>query len=195
MQSTVQDYNAFYLKRIDETIKKALLEHHRTLAIRVDLRLPDYPADSDAEVISRFTDSLKAKIRAYLERKRQEGKRIHPCTLRYAWAREFGPLNGKKHYHVLLLLNKDVWFTPGDYQSESSLAGLIKQAWCSALRVSYPGNATLVHFPENPCLWLDRNSMDYSKQQEEVMKRASYLCKNITKQYGDGERSFGCSQY
>jgi hypothetical protein len=64
-------------------------------------------------VISRFTDSLKARITALQARQRREGKRVWPTTLRFVWAREFGEIKGKKHYHAVLLLNRDTWCGPG----------------------------------------------------------------------------------
>lgn len=114
------------------------------------LRFPDCPA----AVISRFTDSLKAKIDAYIKRKQHEGKRVHATTLRFVWVREFGERNGKKHYHVVLLQNRDTWCGAGDYRAPDSLAGLIKQAWCSALRVDAQQYSSLANFPQNPVLWL-----------------------------------------
>ncbi|WP_434218423.1 YagK/YfjJ domain-containing protein [Escherichia coli] len=72
--------------------------------MRVDLRFPDVPAATDAAVISRFINALKARIDAYQKRKHREGKRVHPTTLHYVWAREFGECKGKKHYHLMLLV-------------------------------------------------------------------------------------------
>ncbi|MDQ4586627.1 YagK/YfjJ domain-containing protein, partial [Escherichia coli] len=42
------------------------------------------------------------RIDAYQKRKHREGKRVHPTTLHYVWAREFGECKGKKHYHLML---------------------------------------------------------------------------------------------
>jgi hypothetical protein len=39
---------------------------------------------------------LKAKITASQLRRKQEGKRVHPTTLRYVWAREFGERSVKR---------------------------------------------------------------------------------------------------
>ncbi|MCL3908027.1 inovirus-type Gp2 protein, partial [Escherichia coli] len=60
-----------------------------------------------------------------------------------------------------------------------SLAGMIKQAWCSALGVDVGCHATLVHFPAWPAVWLER---------------ADYLAKEHTKAHCTGERNFGCSR-
>ena len=160
-------------------------------ALRVDLRLPDVPAATDAAVISRFINALKARIDAYQKRKHREGKRVHPTTLHYVWAREFGECKGKKHYHLMLLVNRDTWCRAGDYRAPESLAGMIKQAWCSALGVDVGCHATLVHFPAWPAVWLARND-DTGFQQ--VLERADYLAKEHTKAHCTGERNFGCSR-
>ncbi|SQO19055.1 malate transporter [Escherichia coli] len=99
-------YNPFWQQRIRETVRHALNVHPRLTALRVDLRFPDVPAATDAAVISRFINALKARIDAYQKRKHREGKRVHPTTLHYVWAREFGECKGKKHYHLMLLVKR-----------------------------------------------------------------------------------------
>ena len=186
-----QNLNPFWQQRIADTFQNALNDYTRVLMLRVDLRFPDAPAVTDAAVISRFTESLKAKITASQQRKKGEGKRVHSTTLRYIWAREYGEINANKHYHVVLLLNRDSWHCAGDYNSPYSLAGLTKQAWCSALRLDTQRYATLAHFPQNSALWINR---DDPSQLQKGLERASYLAKHHTKVTGDGERNFGCSQ-
>ncbi|EQB3642348.1 YagK/YfjJ domain-containing protein [Raoultella ornithinolytica] len=99
--------NQYHLKKIEQTIDKALSEHPRVLAVRVDLHTPvlkplnDMPdeanfARTDSSVISRFTDSLKAKISHYLNKREKEGKRVRKTSLRVVWAREFAPDSHKK---------------------------------------------------------------------------------------------------
>lgn len=161
-------YNPLWQQRIRETVRHALNVHPRLTALRVDLRLPDVPAATDAAVISRFINALKARIDAYQKRKHREGKRVHPTTLHYVWAREFGEFKGKKHYHLMLLVNRDTWCRAGDYRAPESLAGMIKQAWCSALGVDVGCHATLVHFPVRPAVWLNA-----------MMKPAFSRCWNV----------------
>ncbi|CAM4363789.1 hypothetical protein C3709_22310 [Lelliottia aquatilis] len=124
-------YDPYWQQRIADTFNCALNAYTRVLALRVDLRLSDTPAATDAAVISRFIDALKARINAYFKRHQREGKRVWPTTLRFVWAREFGEIKGKKHYHVLVLLNRNTWCWLGDYKDPETLAGMIKQAWCS----------------------------------------------------------------
>lgn len=184
-------YNPFWQQRIRETVRHALNVHPRLTALRVDLRFPDVPAATDAAVISRFINALKARIDAYQKRKHREGKRVHSSTLHYAWAREFGELKGKKHYHLLLLVNRDTWCRAGDYRAPGSLAGMIKQAWCSALGVDAGRYDTLAHFPDKPAVWLERDDETGFQQ---VLERAGYLAKEHTKARGTGERNFSCSR-
>ena len=103
--------NAHYMKRLEEITRYAMDDYARILAFRVDLLLPvdNSHKGYDSAVITRFIASLKAQIAAYLQRRRRDGKRVYPCKLRYAWVREFGELNGNKHYHMLLLVNREVF--------------------------------------------------------------------------------------
>ncbi len=112
MNETIRRFNhdlqiqPFWQQRIRETVRHALNVHPRLTALRVDLRLPDVPAATDAAVISRFINALKARIDAYQKRKHREGKRVHSSTLHYARAGSSGSLKAK-HYHLLLLVNRD----------------------------------------------------------------------------------------
>ncbi|HFV5255785.1 TPA: inovirus Gp2 family protein [Escherichia coli] len=145
-------HNAYWLSRFDSLLDSALAQHRAVSFIRVDLRFPEYmPAtimDSgpDSAVISRFFASLKAKIQAYQQHKRRASQRVHATSLRYFWCREFGEEENRKHYHVILLLNKDTWCSLGDFSEPSSLAAMIQEAWCSALHLEPWQGDGLVHF-------------------------------------------------
>lgn len=190
-----------YMDRIQETIDKALLCHHRTLAVRVDLRLPDVDIDTDMDAatdpacISRFIESLKAQIKTDLRRKIKTNMQVHSCVLRYVWVKEFSQ-EGKKHYHVLLLLNKHAYGFLGDYTKESgNLACMISRAWARALRVAYPENQSLTYFPDKPVCYLAYQKEFSFNAYTELLYRSSYLAKFKSKSIGPDERSFGCSQY
>ncbi|PHI30137.1 inovirus Gp2 family protein [Budvicia aquatica] len=187
--------NPDYLNRMTKTIQAALKEHPRTFALRVDLRLPDdILARTDPALISRFMDSLKAKLKADLAKKESEGKRVHPSTLRYVWVREFNEQEDKKHYHVLLLLNKDAYAFLGDYRQQTgNLAALITQAWLSALGINDERYQSLTYFPKNPCYYLNIKMLDTDGVYAKLMTRVSYLAKERSKISADGERNFGCS--
>lgn len=198
--------NKHYLERIEQTIDKALREHPRTTALRIDLKTPiiqpanDIPDETsfayvDATIISRFIASLKAKIKAYLKMKKKEGKRVHKTSVRFVWVREFSPKTGRKHYHVLLLLNKDTFNYLGNYNEDNgALVTMISGAWMSALNLPLPGSGGLVHIPENPCYYLFGKEGKESKTYGDLIYRTSYMAKEETKYKDDGERNFGCSQ-
>lgn len=199
------ELKADYLKRTGECLSKAQSEYPRLLAIRVDFRLPSAvhklkKARTDSSVITRCMKSLKERIKADLKRKKKMGKRTYPCRLRYVWVREFSR-DGKKHYHVLLLLNKDAYFHPGDFNKASgTLAAMITGAWVSSLGLCYPEDKHLVHFPQNGYYFLNsRGERELNTQlntrMEALRFRTAYMAKMATKSNEDGERNFGCSQY
>ena len=49
------EYKPFWQQRIRETVLRALDVHPRLTALRVDLRLPDVPAATDAAVTVSYT--------------------------------------------------------------------------------------------------------------------------------------------
>lgn len=200
--------NYDYLDKIIEVIDRSVAEHPRTFALRFDLHLPKtqqnaiYGQDAiagrtDTAVISRFIDSLKSHIRANIARKRKNA-RVHPCTMRYVWVREFNPSSviiKKWHYHVLILLNKDTYAYPGNYRSNDNLASMIVKAWASALGLNMKECDNLVHIPENPYCYLNsRDPITFQENRRQLIYRVSYMAKLATKSTEDGYRSFGCSQ-
>ena len=194
-------YNPIQQEKVKQVVNAALVFHKRTIAIRVDIR---YPGNNQARIfdrgysdsdISRFIASLKAKLDADLIRKEQAWGRSLKNYLSYVWAREIGPRSQKPHYHLLLLMNKDVYHCLGDYQAtEGTLASLISSAWCSALDLPAWQFGNLVSFPPSPVSYLDINSAAFEQQVLIVLNRAAYLCKFETKQAEAGYRAFGTSR-
>ena len=182
-------------------INDAVNEHHRTIAIRCDLHFPNnYISDGTSTPVSRFIASLRAQIEAADQAKRREDMRVHPCTLRYVWVREWN--NARLwHYHVVLFFNKDRFFGLGRFKSDFdevaeqiNLSDRIQKAWASALSI-YPSHVIgLVHFPQNPTCFLDSGSLDFGNQYLRLYERLSYFAKEETKYYGDGKNNFGCSR-
>ncbi|WP_288443379.1 inovirus Gp2 family protein [uncultured Serratia sp.] len=205
--------NQTYVDRITGTIGKAMKQYPRLLAIRIDLRFPDEEDRVDCptqcyrgpDVISRFINSMKAQVKADLKRKKKAGKRGLNCKLRYVWVREFGNKGGGKHYHVLLLVNKDVYSWPGYYLTERfsdgiseryNLSHMVVRAWLKAIgrgteEKKYHG---LVHFPEQGYYLITRNHVFMADILNDLTDRALYLAKMRSKDTSDGYRSFGCSQ-
>ncbi|MDY3572486.1 inovirus Gp2 family protein [Enterobacter hormaechei] len=200
------ELNKYQLKRIKQTIDNALEEHARTIAIRVDLYTPlmkclcDMPTEDnfakvDASVISRFMTSLKEKIKYDLIKREKEDKRVRKTTLRFIWSREFCPTTHKKHYHTLLLLNRDMFSYLGSFENDKgTLLRLIREAWMSATGLIYPRSKELVEIPKNPIYHLNAKDGDQSKRYKDLIYRTSYFAKYKSKNFTDGERNFGCSQ-
>ncbi|MBH3322334.1 inovirus Gp2 family protein [Serratia ureilytica] len=198
--------NKSYVKRIQDTITKALNEYPRVMVLRVDLRLPEIETgsyNSDSGIVTRFVVSLKAQIEADLLKKYNTGKRVHSCHVRHIWAREFNNF-GKKHYHVALLFNREAYAYPGSYTSTNgeyihNLAMMIMEAWVRALGlnsvVNHQQYYPLVEFPTNGYYHLSKNHNDFTAQLSNVTDRLNYLAKDYSKDNSDGQRNFGCSQY
>lgn len=193
---TKAKHNPKYQSIISNVIRRSLDAYTRVFVVRCDLRFPleTTEAEFDPKAISRFINSLKAKINADLQRKEQAWKRVLSCEVRYVWVREFGDVNGKKHYHVLLFFNKDVYHSLGYYeQAGGNLFSMINEAWCSAIKLPVFSFGALAHFPRQGRFYLDGNNPANDDQVDHLMIHASYLAKHITKRYGDGERSIGSS--
>lgn len=136
--------NQHHMDRIRETLDKSLQEYPRTFVLNLILRLPDENYEhykADPKLITRFIESLKSQIEHTQKRKAAEGKRIRSCNVRYAWSREFGEEKGKKHYHVALMLNNDVYCNAGTYYPIQglyihNLALMIMEAWVRTLSLN-----------------------------------------------------------
>ncbi|MET1068530.1 MAG: inovirus Gp2 family protein [Pseudomonas prosekii] len=188
-----------YLSRLKRTIDQALAQYPRVLAFRVDLRLPqdiDLPNHVYTnQVISRFIASFNAKIEHNRDKARERNHYARDCKVRYVWAREVGQ-RGIPHYHLLILLNRDAYYTVGRLRSErANNISRMEEAWASALGLSVDQVRGLVHIPENPEYRIDR----YVRPGDEdelpaLFHRASYLCKAATKSYGDRLRGFDTSR-
>ncbi|MGV6476499.1 inovirus Gp2 family protein [Azotobacter vinelandii] len=196
-----------YLSDLKHTIESAMAEYPRVLAFRVDLRLPqdidlpDYAYTN--QVISRFFESFTKRIQ-YHQEKVAERRYGRGCKVRYVWAREIGQ-GGKSHYHLLILLNRDAYYTVGRLCSERvNMIDRLQEAWASALGLSVWLVEELVHIPDNATYRVDRNPRERKVAGSDrkvlvdelpaLFYRASYLCKKATKSYGDRQRGFGASR-
>ncbi len=188
-----------YLYRLKQTIDLALGQYPRVLAFRVDLRLPlgiDLPEYAYTnEVISRFIDSFKAKIEHNRAKARDRNPYAHDSKVRYVWAREIGEM-GRPHYHLLVLLNQDAYYTLGWLKSEAkNINNRMKEAWASALGVSVDDVRGLVNIPPNAEYRVDRDVRPGDVDElPDLFYRASYLCKAATKSYGGNHHGFGNSR-
>ncbi|MEX2950136.1 inovirus Gp2 family protein [Serratia fonticola] len=191
-------------KRIEETLDKALKEHPRTLVLRIDLYIPDRTFNADSKQMTRFIASLNAQIDADIQKRSNTGVRVHPCTLRFVWAREFHQ-DGRKHYHAALFLNKDTYAYPGTYHPDENgdythnLSLMIMESWVRTLKLNkekeYQKHYTLINFTDNGYYHLNKNQLSFITGYPQVLNRLRYLAKEYSKDNSDGQRNFGCSQY
>ncbi|MBL1376458.1 inovirus Gp2 family protein [Zobellella iuensis] len=208
MRTNKTETNHRQADKVVAVIDRALADHPRTIAIRFDLRFPwdlldslysDSPSQhfrADREVITRFFKSLKSKISHSLSRRKREGKRVHPTNVRYIWCREIND-SVHCHYHVLILLNKDTFQSPGNYRLiDSGLSGMVYSAWASAIELCIEDAFRLVHFPENSNYTINKNADRHLFEEDynSLVNRALYLAKAFSKYTADGGRSFGTSQ-
>ena len=184
-----------YLATLLQVIRQALSANQRVCAFRFDLHFPmDVDARSDAitnTVISRFIESIKAKVRHNRNGAKQRNAYAHDTEVRYVWTREHG-MDGRVHFHVALLLNREAYFGLGQFNSDMpNMANRIKQAWASALGLALVQSNGLVHFPDNAVYHFSR---DTPQDIAAFFHRTSYLCKLNSKQFGLGHHGFGASR-
>lgn len=83
-------HNDYWLSRFESILNSALVQHRAVSLIWVDLRFPEHmpvtimDPDPDSAVISRFFESLKAKIQAYQRKKRRTNASVcvqPPCII------------------------------------------------------------------------------------------------------------------
>ena len=197
-QAEVGPFALEYLYELKHTIDLAMAEYPRVLAFRIDLyvpngiELPEYAYTN--KVISKFFESFTKKIQYHQERVAERGY-SRGCKVRYVWSKEIGQ-RGRRHYHLLILLNRDAYYRLGRIGSERvNMFRRIKESWASALGLSAAQVNGLVHRPPNPEYFINREiRRDEVDELPELFYRASYLCKKATKHYGDRQRSFDTSR-
>jgi hypothetical protein len=186
-----------WLERTYETIHRALAHHRRLFAIRIDLRFPQNYWLPEGQILgndylTRFTESLVAKLDHRRMCAQRRGVRVHLHDLRLIWAREYdnGDL-GRPHFHLLLLLNGNAHWRLGSFEQDGEgLFGLAKEAWASALGLHLFDMRGLVEIPDNPLYYMAHDHAFLG----DLFKRASYLCKVRSKSFDGREHSFGCSR-
>lgn len=199
--STIKSYQSSIINLIEKFVKV----HPRALIIRVDLRFPsstfefydsfDSPTeffDSDSSAITRFIRSLRSQIEHEKIKKSRNSIGVHHTEVGYAWVREHNR-SLFHHYHLLLFFNADRYFNLGSYDSRSSLAGIIRKAWCRAINVSEDIHWELANFPENPCYRVNRKTQ--RNVLSDLERRIEYMTKERTKIKGHKIRNFGRSQF
>lgn len=189
-----------YLHRMRLLLMNCLASHSRWSVFRFDLKVPKGCAFLP-RAITDFIESMKSQLECAQVARLAAGKRCYDPMLHYVWVRERESAD-YPHYHVALLLNRDAYFTLGDYSKlrsnncnyEAMLAGRICKAWGVALGLDWRTAIRGVHFPKRPVSPLQMRSVEFQRQFIGVFYRLSYFAKRRTKVYGDGQRNFGMSQ-
>ncbi|HDL7986800.1 TPA: inovirus Gp2 family protein [Yersinia enterocolitica] len=157
---------------------------------------PDLPLcfqKDDEKAITRALDSLKSQLRAEHLRSGRAGR---PALPAYIWARERNT-SEHPHYHLVLLLDKEVYAYLGNYTKvdADNMGVRIQKAWCSAIGLDYPDYEYLPHFPKNHSAWFSRHdALTLSPDYYDFLLRVAYLAKYNTKDLSDGYRNLGTSQ-
>lgn len=104
----------------------------------------------------------------------------------------------KKHYHTLIMVNKDAYGWPGDITKRlNNKRGVIFLMVCKAwIRAIYSTDEhySSVYMP-SVYYYLNQNDQEsYQEQYKKLIYHVSYMAKMKTKNNEDGERNFGCSQ-
>jgi hypothetical protein len=178
----------------EEVLVQAGKSHNRVAVMRFELKFPTGYM-GDVEIISKFFDSLRYRLKNDLIKKTKSRGRTVKSDLGYVWVKEVSGRHGW-HYHVAIFLNYDVYNYFGIINSSNTnMYNRILFSWASALGFSVDSTKGLVHIPENPVYKLDRSSMDVSEGIHSVLYRLSYFAKLVTKPYGvsSGGRFFGTS--
>lgn len=183
------------LDSLHGVVSCALSQYSRVFAFRFDLHLPAWldadPSGFSNTAISKFVDSLKAKIRHNRDRALAAAGRAHDTKVRYFWVREVGD-GGRVHFHFVVLLNGNSFNWLGNYQSTGdNMAVRVYEAWASALGLNVEQARQLVTFPEHPSFMLTR---DDPESVAVFFHRASYLCKVRTKHSGYGHHGYNASR-
>ena len=189
-----------YLKNIFLLLFYSLMAHPRWTVIRLDLHVPA-GCFLPQRAITDFIESLKSQLEHEQAVKPAAGQRAYDPMLRYVWVREWE--SGEyPHYHLALLLNRDAYFTLGNYSKlhsgccnyDEMLAGRICKAWGVALGLDWSVAMNGVHFPQRPVSPLKTQHPLFEQHYQSVFYRLSYFAKKRTKVYGGGQRNFGMSQ-
>ena len=198
-----------YLERIHQTMEQASHRQASTMAVRIDLYLPENGYVRSGDWFGHFIRSLKEQVDADLSRRKREGRRAPACRIDYIGVEE--KVGDKQvHYHACLFLNGEVYrglgefpagrgFDPdvlGDPRAEraDSLAKKIVMAWARALGMTMREATGLVHFPTGGVYWLRRSSPGFEATEAGLFNRLSYLAKAQSKRFGRGGRNIRYSR-
>ncbi len=202
-------YGERYLEVNLNVIRNAIERHRRSFVVLFVLRVPYGYAISANGLISRFMKSLKAQVKADLNARSAESGRRLQSDVTYLWAREKSGAENC-HFHVAILLNRDVYNSIGNYELQWCLEGYdffapgrpragslhhrLTRAWATALGIFEEQGVGLVDYPRNAEHHLDAHDIDFPFAFADLFGRLSYMAKIRTKDYRAGADCYGSSR-
>lgn len=183
-----------YLSKLRQVIDLSTQDYPRVCAVIVQLHCTYLTEDLDCsnKVMGRFKDALDSRIDSYRKRSTRSDLTRDLCRVRIAWGRERSKSH-LPHFHVVLLFNRELFYSLGTFYSDKgSFYQIIQAGWCSALNIPSESGGRLVQVPDDALYYLNRSD-DYA-QLPRFFQHASYLCKVDTKCFGQRLQSFGGSR-
>lgn len=186
-----------WLERLRLVILDHLQCYRRTFALRIDLRLPVTYRLPEGQVFGNdyahhFKRYLKRSLDKQVRLKRASGERVHEHGLKLIVAREYESEGEKPHFHLLLLFNGNAYTSMGRMKLEcDNLFVRICEAWANVLGLHPFECKGLVQFARDY-----QFRVDFGDQNglEGLFLAASYLAKQATKNFSDGNHPFLCSR-
>lgn len=209
-----------YTEQLINTVGNYYTRFPKVFALRFELFFPSdwtFEERLSQDYFSKFIDSFKEQMVAYNKRK-QADHDSRDIGVKFCRAIEVGEHRGL-HIHVLLLLNGNVFRSPGNYETlehdylnrkiigawASALFGYDRKKssleggyWCSNLdNIKKTHEDGLVNFGK---YWKSLRKpareavYEHYENMYDVIYVASYLCKAYSKVFGLGIKSFSCSK-
>ncbi|WP_187992257.1 inovirus Gp2 family protein [Vibrio harveyi] len=190
------------VNKIYEVLTQATNCFPRTFAFRVDLRFPrGYKFGETFPYMKKFFGSLESQIAGELKRRKRRFRTVSEERLRYIWCKEIDK-SENPHYHLVIFLNKDNFYSLGDFKRVirdeckcKHLYQMLLCAWSRVLGIELEEAHRVIYIPENAAYKIRSfegevvaGNYDFTK----LFNRSIYLAKARTQAIG-ASRSFGRS--
>ena len=190
------------VSKIYEVLTQATNCFPRTFAFRVDLRFPHgYKFGETFPYMKKFFGSLESQIAGELKRRKRRFRTVSEERLRYIWCKEIDK-SENPHYHLVIFLNKDNFYSLGDFKRVirdeckcKHLYQMLLCAWSRVLGIELEEAHRVIYIPENADYKIRSfegevvaGNYDFIK----LFNRSIYLAKARTQAIG-ASRSFGRS--
>ncbi|HEQ3589974.1 TPA: inovirus Gp2 family protein, partial [Vibrio harveyi] len=151
--------------------------------------------------MKKFFGSLESQIAGELKRRKRRFRTVSEERLRYIWCKEIDK-SENPHYHLVIFLNKDNFYSLGDFKRVirdeckcKHLYQMLLCAWSRVLGIELEEAHRVIYIPENAAYKIRSfegevvaGNYDFIK----LFNRSIYLAKARTQAIG-ASRSFGRS--